>query len=62
MMRHGQGLSYVITIQESRAVFKMAVLHFAITRGNFGERLNLACAICTGLQYTEQDYTNTPEF
>ena len=33
-MRHGQDLSYVITIQETCAVFKIAVLHFSPTRGN----------------------------
>jgi len=42
--------------------FKMAVLHFAITRGNFGELVTLACAIFTDLQYVEHGYTTTPEF
>ena len=39
--------------------FKMTV--FAITTGNFGERVTLACAICTDLQYVEHGYTTTPE-
>jgi len=30
--------------------FKMAVLHFAITSGNFRQRVILACALCTDLQ------------
>jgi hypothetical protein len=40
---------------------KMAVLHFTITRGNFGERVTLACAVCTDLQYVTHGYTATPE-
>ena len=37
--------------------FKMAFLKSDITRGNFGERVTLACAGCTDLQHAEHGYT-----
>ena len=41
--------------------FNMAVLHFAITGGNFGEGVTLVCTICSDLQYFKHGYTTTPD-